>query len=133
MVVEVEEATDDVTVRLREQLIETAAQLEQSRTRHKLVMTSQDSFINSVFDYVCLFFRLDVTELKNRVHLLTSRPPTSSTTTSDSIAPAHAEQEAGDSDVITSPTSPNANDAQYVERELLLLQETIMTLKVCFY
>ena len=132
MVVEVEEATDDVTVRLREQLMETAAQLEQSRTRHKLVMTSQDSFINSVFDYVCLFFRLDVTELKNRVHLLTSRPPTSSTTT-DPNAPAHAEQEAGDSDVNTSVTSPNANDAQYVERELLLLQETIMTLKVCFY
>ena len=70
-----------------------------------------------------------MTELKNRVELLSNRPPA----TADDAA-ANAEQEAGDSDVSKAAVAAlNASDAQYVERELLLLQETIMTLKVRLY
>ena len=72
-----------------------------------------------------------MTELKNRVELLSHRPPdVAAKATADDTA-ATSEQEAGDSDVSKATvTSLNASDAQYVERELLLLQETIMTLKV---
>ena len=126
MVVETQEATDDVSVRLREQLLETAAQLEQARTRHRCVVISDYVTVLERQSRCRSVFRLDVTELKNRVELLSNRPPA---TTDD--AAANAEQEAGDSDVSKAAvTSLNASDAQYVERELLLLQETIMTLKV---
>ena len=51
MVVETQDATDDVSVRLREQLLETAAQLEQARTRHRCVVMTL-LFLNDSQDVV---------------------------------------------------------------------------------